>query len=91
MLDISPRMVELARARGVDAEVGDVQRLPFPDFEFGERVEMEDTLPFPPEGSPDYRPTPPRRPNGQAVANRETRRRGWPALLRRGKEPGTTS
>jgi len=28
-LDISPRMVELARARGVDAAVGDVQALPF--------------------------------------------------------------
>jgi len=29
MLDISPRMVELARERGVDARVGDVQDLPF--------------------------------------------------------------
>ena len=28
-LDISPRMVELARGRGVDAQVGDVQSLPF--------------------------------------------------------------
>jgi SAM-dependent methyltransferase len=28
-LDISPRMVELAQARGVDAQVGDVQDLPF--------------------------------------------------------------
>jgi SAM-dependent methyltransferase len=28
-LDISPRMVELARERGVDAQVGDVQALPF--------------------------------------------------------------
>jgi SAM-dependent methyltransferase len=34
MLDISPRMVELARERGVDARVGDVQRLPFPDAAF---------------------------------------------------------
>jgi SAM-dependent methyltransferase len=34
MLDISPRMVELARARGVDAEVGDVQSLPFEDATF---------------------------------------------------------
>jgi SAM-dependent methyltransferase len=33
-LDISPRMVELARARGVDAQVGDVQELPFADASF---------------------------------------------------------
>lgn len=33
-LDISPRMVELARERGVDAQVGDVQSLPFDDGSF---------------------------------------------------------
>ena len=33
-LDQSERMVELARARGVDARVGDVQALPFPDSGF---------------------------------------------------------
>jgi SAM-dependent methyltransferase len=33
-LDVSERMVELARARGVDARVGDVQALPFPDASF---------------------------------------------------------
>ncbi len=33
-IDISERMVELARARGVDARVGDVQDLPFPDERF---------------------------------------------------------
>jgi SAM-dependent methyltransferase len=33
-IDISPRMVELARERGVDAQVGDVQRLPFEDGTF---------------------------------------------------------
>ena len=33
-VDISPRMVDLARARGVDARVGDVQQLPFEDGEF---------------------------------------------------------
>lgn len=33
-LDISPRMVELARARGLDARVGDVQKLPFADGSF---------------------------------------------------------
>jgi SAM-dependent methyltransferase len=33
-LDISPRMVELARERGVEAIVGDVQKLPFEDGMF---------------------------------------------------------
>ena len=34
MIDVSPRMVELARGRGVDARVGDVQELPFEDASF---------------------------------------------------------
>jgi SAM-dependent methyltransferase len=34
MVDLSERMVELARGRGVDARVGDVQQLPFGDGEF---------------------------------------------------------
>jgi ubiquinone/menaquinone biosynthesis C-methylase UbiE len=34
MVDLSPRMVELATARGVDALVGDVQSLPFEDESF---------------------------------------------------------
>jgi SAM-dependent methyltransferase len=34
MVDVSPRMVELAAARGVDARVGDVQRLDFEDGAF---------------------------------------------------------
>ena len=33
-VDISPRMVALARARGVDAQVGDAQALPFEDASF---------------------------------------------------------
>jgi SAM-dependent methyltransferase len=33
-LDISLRMVELARARGIEAQEGDVQQLPFPDGSF---------------------------------------------------------
>ncbi len=33
-IDLAPRMVELARERGVDARVGDVQALPFADGEF---------------------------------------------------------
>jgi SAM-dependent methyltransferase len=33
-IDLSPRMVELAHARGVDAREGDVQQLPFADGSF---------------------------------------------------------
>ncbi len=33
-LDQSPRMVELASARGIDASIGDVQELPFADGSF---------------------------------------------------------
>jgi SAM-dependent methyltransferase len=33
-VDLAPRMVELARERGVDARVGDAQALPFADREF---------------------------------------------------------
>ena len=33
-VDLSPRMVELARERGVDAQLGDVQELPFVDEAF---------------------------------------------------------
>jgi SAM-dependent methyltransferase len=33
-IDISPRMVELARERGIDAQVGDVQSLPLADESF---------------------------------------------------------
>jgi SAM-dependent methyltransferase len=34
-IDLSPRMVELARERDIDARVGDVQELPFGNGEFG--------------------------------------------------------
>jgi SAM-dependent methyltransferase len=34
MVDLSPRMVELARERGIDARVGDAASLPFPDASF---------------------------------------------------------
>ncbi|HEY6962149.1 MAG TPA: class I SAM-dependent methyltransferase [Gaiellaceae bacterium] len=37
-IDLSPRMVELARERGVDARVADVQALPFRDGEFDAAV-----------------------------------------------------
>jgi SAM-dependent methyltransferase len=33
-IDLSPRMVELAREQGVDAQLGDVQQLPFDDRSF---------------------------------------------------------
>jgi SAM-dependent methyltransferase len=33
-VDLSPRMVELARARGIEAQVADVQSLPFEDGSF---------------------------------------------------------
>ncbi|MHB8641334.1 MAG: class I SAM-dependent methyltransferase [Gaiellaceae bacterium] len=33
-IDLSQRMVELARLRGIDARIGDVQELPFDDGEF---------------------------------------------------------
>ena len=33
-VDLSPRMVELARARGIDAQEGDAQQLPFADGAF---------------------------------------------------------
>lgn len=33
-VDVSPRMVELTRGRGIDARVGDVEELPFRDGEF---------------------------------------------------------
>ena len=33
-IDVSPRMVELARARGIDAQVADAEKLPFADGEF---------------------------------------------------------
>ena len=33
-IDVSPRMVELTRARGIDAQVADVQQLPFEDGMF---------------------------------------------------------
>lgn len=33
-IEVSERMVELARGRGVDARIGDVQELPFPDETF---------------------------------------------------------
>lgn len=33
-IDISPRMVELSKARGLDARLADVEQLPYPDHDF---------------------------------------------------------
>jgi SAM-dependent methyltransferase len=33
-VDISPRMVELSKARGLDARLADVEQLPYPDHDF---------------------------------------------------------
>ena len=74
--------------RGEVRQWREEKRLPFPDYDFAERAEMADTLPFPPEDSPDYRPSPPR-PADEPVASGGTRQRDW--LRRRGKEPATTS
>ena len=68
--------VDAARGAASEAEVRqwrEEKRLPFPDYDFAERAEMAGTLPFPPEDSPDYRPSPPPsatlgRPRGHAQA-----------------------
>ncbi|MFO1038963.1 MAG: mechanosensitive ion channel family protein [Geminicoccaceae bacterium] len=57
----------LARDPGIDRAQGEASaeevrtwkrqgRYPFPEFDFAEAAEMADTIPFPPEGSPDHRP-----------------------------------
>ena len=85
--------VDAGRGEATEAEVRqwrEEQRLPFPDFAFAERVEMEDTIPFPSEGSPDYRPGPPRSAMPGAREDTPKRRGGWPALLRRNREHAGT-
>jgi MscS family membrane protein len=81
--------VDVARGELSEAEVRQWRaesRLPFPEFDFAERAEMADTLAFPPEGSPDYRPTSPPDADVQAHGEGGGRGSGWPALLRRRKE-----
>ncbi len=57
----------LLRDKGLDAERGSEVKsqveqwrtrgkLPFPEFEDGERERLKDTLDYPPKGSPDYEP-----------------------------------
>ncbi len=53
-VDLSPHMVDLARERGVDARIADVQELPFEDgevilsrrFEHVRRVDIDGSLEF---------------------------------------------
>jgi MscS family membrane protein len=78
------------RVEEVEAEVRrwrEEKRLPFPEFDFAERAEMADTLPFPPEGSPDYQPSRPQIPPPRDGGDTVKRRSSWPKLLRRRKEP----
>lgn len=74
---LTSQTVYLGRDPGVDAKRGEVteaevrrwrveNRLPFPEFDYAEQVEMTDTLAFPPEGSPDHRSIPPARANARA-------------------------
>jgi MscS family membrane protein len=78
--------VDAARAEETEAEVRqwrEEKRLPFPEFDFAERAEMAGTLAFPPEGSPDHRPSPP---SDGAIGAGDKRSQGWPKLFRRRKE-----
>ena len=69
MVDVSPRMVELARARGVDAQVGDVQELPFESGSFDCARRGLDAL-------PRARPRPRAGGAGASPATRRPARRG---------------
>ena len=84
------KAMDAARGAASEAEVRqwrEEKRLPFPDYDFAERAEMAGTLPFPPEDSPDYRPSLPRPAGEQPIASGGTRRRDW--LRRRGEGDGT--
>lgn len=85
----------LSRDRGIDSESGEHAaaqikqwrgegRLPFPEFAAEERGRLEDTLDYPPQGSPDHGKDP--GPATAVPAGREGR--SWPFGVRfkRGKE-----
>ena len=55
-IDLSPRMVELTRARGADVQVGDVQHLPFADGEFT-TIDRAHLAPLMPEIHEPFRAT----------------------------------
>ncbi len=85
--------IDTARGAATEAEVQqwrDEKRLPFPEYDFAERAEMSGTMPFPSEGSPDYRPAPP----ASQVPPRATvdhQRRSWSNLFSRRKETAPTA
>lgn len=79
------RGIDVQRGQATEAEVArwrEEKRLPFPNFDYAERAEMADTLPFPSPDSPDY--LPPRPPSGTPAKNptvRAGRYRRWRRLL----------
>ncbi|MGD9510500.1 MAG: mechanosensitive ion channel family protein, partial [Geminicoccaceae bacterium] len=53
------RGTDIERARETEDEVAqwrERKRLPFPNYDYAERAEMANTIPFPAPESPDYRP-----------------------------------
>ena len=77
--------IDTARGAATEAEVQqwrEEKRLPFPEYDFAERAEMAGTMPFPPEGSPDYRPAPPPKPPAPAEAAAGKHHRGLGAWLK---------
>jgi MscS family membrane protein len=84
--------VDAVHGQAMEAEVRqwrEERRLPFLEYDFTERAEMADTIAFPPEGSPDYRPNPPRQVTPQQTLSGE--KRGWLVLLGRRKELAFTA
>ena len=85
--------VDLARGAQAEAEVRqwrEEKRLPFPEYDFAEQAEMAGTMPFPPEGSPDYRPAPPPKPPAPAEAGAGKHHRGLGAWLKGRSQRSTT-
>jgi MscS family membrane protein len=79
--------IDTARGSATEAEVQqwrEENRLPFPEYDFAERAEMTGTMPFPPEGSPDFRPALPRAADTPPMPNRPKGR--WQDLFRHRKE-----
>ena len=69
-----------AKPRRRSSQWREEKRLPFPEYDFAERAEMAGTMPFPAEGSPDFRPAPPRATDAAARPNRPKGR--WQGLFR---------
>jgi MscS family membrane protein len=92
--------VYFARDGGADAMQGQAtraevrqwreeRRLPYLEYDFTERAEMADTMAFPPEGSSDDRPNPPRQITPQQTPRGE--KCGGLGLLGRRKELAPTA